>query len=129
MKLNIQSKDDLVIRKNHHLNEAASYINKKCPEAVWHRGYAAAIQDILDSWDEIYQDHSLESAIEDAKSHLQDYIEPEDIYESVVHSGIPEIIAERFLDSYDCNVAENDQFESIIEQVLKEKGLCQNEWE
>lgn len=129
MKLNIQSKDDLIIRKNHFLNNAGSYIDRKCREAAWCRGYAAAMQDILDSWDEIYQAHRLESAIEDAKSHLQDYIEPDDIYESVIHSGIPGIIAERFLDSHDCDVAENDQFESIIEQFLKENDLYQNECE
>ena len=85
----------------------------------WYYGYANALDYILNNWDEIYQAHRMESAIEDAKNHLQDYIEDDDEYETVVNSGLPEAIAERFLDNYDCNVAENDQYESIIEDLLK----------
>ena len=85
----------------------------------WSYGYACALDYVLDHWDDIYQGHRFESAVEDAKNHLQDYIEDEDEYETVVNSGLPEVIAERFLDNYDCNVAENDQYESIIEDLLK----------
>ena len=85
----------------------------------WNSGYAEALGFVLDHWDEIYQAHRMESAVEDAKNHLRDYIEDDDKYETVVNSGLPEVIAERFLDNHDCNVAENDQYESIIEDLLK----------
>ena len=85
----------------------------------WSYGYANALDYVLNHWSEIYQAHRLESAIEDAKNHLRDYIEDDDEYEAVVNSGLPEVIAERFLDNHDCNAAENDQYESIIEDLLK----------
>ena len=88
-------------------------------ECGWQYGFASALESILDHWDEIYHAHRFESAVEDAKDHLHDYIEDDDKYETVVNSGLPEVIAERFLDNHDCNVAENDQYESIIEDLLK----------
>lgn len=88
-------------------------------ECGWQCGFASALESILDHWDDIYQGHRFESAVEDAKNHLQDYIEDDDEYETVVNSGLPEVIAKRFLDNYDCNVEENDQYESIIEDLLK----------
>ena len=102
----------------HHRKTSELYTGDSF-ECGWQRGFASALESVLDQWDEIYQAHRMESAIEDAKNHLYDYIENDDEYETVVNSGLPEVIAERFLDSHDCNVAENDQYESIIEDLLK----------
>ena len=85
----------------------------------WSYGFAYALDYVLDHWDDIYQEHRFENAVEDAENHLRDYIEDDDEYETVVNSGLPEVIAERFLDNLDCNAAENDQYESIIEDLLK----------
>ena len=71
----------------------------------------------------VYKEVEFQYRVEDAKSHLHDYIEDENKYNAVVNSGLPEVIAERFLDSHDCNAAENDQFEIIIEDLLRKKEV------
>ena len=112
------TKEMLIALRNGHMEDAKTK-TRGSYDSGWSYGYANALDYILNNWDEIYQAHRMESAIEDAKNHLQDYIEDDDEYETVVNSGLPEAIAERFLDNYDCNVAENDQYESIIEDLLK----------
>ena len=102
----------------YHRKTSESYTGDSF-ECGWKCGFASALESILDHWDDIYQGHRFESAVEDAKNHLQDYIEDDDEYETVVKSGLPEVIAKRFLDNYDCNVEENGQYESIIEDLLK----------
>ena len=102
----------------YHRKTSKSYTGDSF-ECGWQCGFASALGSILDHWDEIYQAHRLESAIEDAENHLRDYLEDDDEYEIAVNSGLPEVIAERFLDNHDCNAAENDQYESIIEDLLK----------
>ena len=127
MKLNIKTKNDLVCLVKEQNRIAFFYKDQQSYDAAWHHGFSSALCSVFDSLDEIYQIQRMEHAIEDAKNHLYDYVKDETEYGTIIHSGIPEIIAARFLDNYDCNVAENDQYESIIEQVLKENGLSQSE--
>lgn len=112
------TKEMLRALRNNHVNEGKD-AQRGIYESGWSYGYAAALDYVLNHWDEIYQVHRMESAIEDAKNHLHDYIENDDEYEVIVNNGLPEVIAERYLDNHDCNVAENDQYESIIEDLLK----------
>jgi hypothetical protein len=112
------TKEILIAMRDEHRKNIKTEVNGSY-HSGWSQGFVYALNYILDHWDEIYQAHRMESAIEDAKDHLYDYIENDDEYETVVNSGLPEVIAERFLDNHDCNVAENDQYESIIEDLLK----------
>lgn len=85
-------------------------------ECGWQCGFASALESVLDQWDEIYQAHRLESAIEDAKERLQDYIANEYEYSLLVLSNLPEKIAMTFLINYDPNIAASDQYDHIISQ-------------
>lgn len=82
----------------------------------WSYGYAYALDYILDHWDEIYQAHRMESATEDAKEYLRDYIVNEHEYNLLILSNLPEKIARTFLDNYDPNVAASDQYDRAISQ-------------
>lgn len=112
------TKEMLIALRNGHMEDAKTK-TRGSYDSGWSYGFANALDYIFDHWDDIYQAHRLESAIEDAKNHLRDYLEDDDEYEIAVNSGLPEVIAERFLDNHDCNAAENDQYESIIEDLLK----------
>lgn len=82
----------------------------------YNSGYAEALGFVLDHWDEIYQAHRMESATEDAKEYLRDYIVNEHEYSLIVLSNLPEKIARTFLDNYDPNVAASDQYDRAISQ-------------
>lgn len=97
---------------------------RRCYCIGWLSGAKAAVDAILEN-DEIrrmvYKEVEFQYRVEDAKSHLRDYIGDEKKYNAVINSGLPEVVAERFLDSHDCNAAENDQFEIIIEDLLRKR--------
>lgn len=90
----------------------------------WLCGAHAAVDAILENEEikrMVYKEVEFQYRVEDAKSHLYDYIEDEDEYKALINSDFPEIVAERFLETHDCNAAENDQFEIIIESMLRER--------
>ena len=69
---------------------------------------------------EAYRKCRLIYRIEDAECHVADM----DLSERVRNLFQPsdyKAIAERFINNHDCNLTENDQFECIIEDYVKEK--------
>lgn len=112
-----------IMNKFRHLAE--SYKDQHCYNAGYGYGYADALRCIIRDYEIIYQSARMKHAITDATDHLNDYFENDNRYEKVIKSGIPEIVAERFIENHDCNVAENDQYESIIEDVLRMEGWIQ----
>lgn len=113
------TKQELTTIMNQFKHLAESYQDQSCYNAGYDYGFADALRCVINSYELIYQAVRTEHAIKDVSNHLRDYIEDDAEYEQAIANGIPEIVVERFLDNYDCNVAENDQYESIIEDVLK----------
>lgn len=70
--------------------------------------------DLSESDEDIYRRVQLQYAIEDAKNHCEDL----GFMELANNKDALKEIAQNFLDDYDCNIAENSQYESIIQ--LKE---------
>lgn len=92
----------------------------------WLSGAKAAVDAILENNEirrMVYKEVEFQYRVEDAKSHLRNYIWDEKEYNAVINSGFPEVVAERFLDSHDCNAAENDQFEIIIADLLRKREV------
>lgn len=104
----------IAMRDGHIENEKAK--TRGGYGSVWNFGYTDALDYILDHWDEIYQAHRFESAVEDAKERLRDYIVNEHEYNLLVLSNLPEKIARTFLENYDPNIAASDQYDRTISQ-------------
>lgn len=98
--------------------------------ASWIAGCCTAMRQILDEWDNIYEGQRLTYAVDDAQRHLWDFFSEElclyddecDLrVDQAIEDGTILQIAHRFLDNYDCNVAENDQYNSIIHDIYHDK--------
>lgn len=69
----------------------------------------------------IYRAEELEYTIQDAVNHVDDYISENEFvltdeeWEQVDYN----YLAEKFLDNHDCNIADNDQWEYIVENHIK----------
>lgn len=119
-------KDDIQERKK----ELNSYEDQGCYNASWCAGYIHAMKEILASWNGLYRGQKFDSAVEDAKAHLRDFFsnevcltdeECDKRVAKAVENGTVDVIAERFLDNHDCNIAENDQYYGIIQDMYRNK--------
>lgn len=62
----------------------------------------------------IYREKELEYRIQDAKRHARNM----NVNHKLTNDDYV-TIAQTFIDDYDCNVAENDQFESIVKKYIE----------
>lgn len=136
----LKSKKDIENAIQERKKELNSYEDQGCYNAAWCAGYIHAMQEILVNWRDLYESQNesqkLAYAIEDAKDHLWDFFcydvclkddECDKRVEQAVKDGTVEKIALRFLNSHDCNIAENDQYESIIHDMFPDKSDDEDE--
>ena len=119
----IKSKQDIRDAIEEHKKEYDSYDDPECYNAAWCDGYITAMQEILDHWYDLYESQKMAYAFEDAQSHLLEFLSREVFLSDdecnkrvgqAIKDGKISAIAHRFLNYHDCNVAENDQYYSII---------------
>lgn len=127
----IKSKQDIRDAVKQFDEEYNSYEDYECYNAAWCAGYVHALNEVLSSWYDLYESQKLAYALEDAKGHLWDFFSKEVCLkddecdkrvEQAVKDGTAEKIAHRFLDSHDCNIAENDQYYSIICELFPDES-------
>ena len=121
------------------------------PDDSWGAGFAAAVKAIAEKFndDVIYRHQEKMYRLEDADRQLREYFgitddaEEEDLpacyakleenigatYEEATdpNSGsyILDYLVERFADEFDCNVAENDIWQSVIQSFINDGGVHQ----
>lgn len=132
----IKSKQDIKDAIEEHKKDHDSYNDPECYNAAWCDGYITAMLDILDHWYDLYESQKMAYAFEDAQDHLWDFFcynvclkddECDKRVEQAVKDGTVEKIARRFLNSHDCNIAENDQYESIIHDMFPDESNDEDE--
>ena len=132
----LKSKKDIKDDIKRYKAEHDSYDDAECYNAAWCDGYIAAMGRILDGWYDLYESQKLAYALEDAEGHLWDFFcydvclkddECDKRVEQAVKDGTVEKIARRFLNNHDCNVAENDQYESIIRELFPDESDDEDE--
>ena len=132
----LKSKKDIEDAVKRFDEEYNSYENYECYNAAWCAGYVHALNEVLSSWRDLYESQKLAYALEDAQGHLWDFFsdcvcltddECDNRVDQAVKDGTVEKIARRFLDSHDCNIAENDQYESIIHDMFPDESDDEDE--
>ncbi len=132
----LKSKKDIEDAVKRFDEEYNSYENYECYNAAWCAGYVHALNEVLSSWRDLYESQKLAYALEDAQGHLWDFFsdcvcltddECDKRVDQAVKDGTVEKIARRFLDSHDCNIAENDQYESIIHDMFPDESDDEDE--
>ena len=132
----IKSKQDIRDAIEEHKKEYNSYNDPECYNAAWCDGYITAMREILDHWYDLYESQKLDYALEDAEEHLWDFFsydvclkddECDKRIQQAIKDGAVEKIAHRFLNNYDCNVAENDQYYSIIRDMYPDESDDEDE--
>ena len=119
----INSKQDIKNAIEEREKEYNSYNDPKCYNAAWCAGYIHAMEEILARWYDLYESQKLANALEDAQDHLWNFLsrevcltddECDQRVDHAIEDGAIRRIARCFLNNHDCNVAENDQYYSII---------------
>ena len=132
----LKSKQDIKDEVKRFDEEYNSYEDYECYNAAWCAGYVHALNEVLSSWYDLYESQKLAYALEDTKGHLWDFFSKEVCLtddecdkrvEQAVKDGMVGKIAHRFLESHDCNVAENDQYESIIHDMFPDESDDEDE--
>lgn len=127
----IKSKQDIKNAIEEREKEYNSYNDPECYNTAWCAGYIHAMEEILARWYDLYESQKLAYALEDAQDHLWNFFSKEvclkddecdKCVEQAVKDGTVGKIAHRFLDSHDCNVAENDQYYSIIRDMYPDES-------
>lgn len=71
----------------------------------------------------IYREVELSYLTQDAENHCSDYLERYDIRLSTpLNQSDYKWLAETFRDEHDCNIADNDLWENIIEEYITKLG-------
>lgn len=132
----LKSKKDIRDAIEEHKKEYGSYNDHECYNAAWCEGYIHAMEEILSRWYDLYESQKMAYAFKDAQDHLWDFFcydvclkddECDKRVEQAVKDGTVEKIALRFLNSHDCNIAENDQYESIIHDMFPDESDDEDE--
>ena len=123
----LKSKQDIKDAIQERKKELNSYEDQGCYNAAWCAGYIHAMKEILASWRDLYEGQKLAYATEDAQNHLWDFFsndvcltdeECDKRISLAIEDGTIDVIANCFIDSHDCNVAENDQYYAIIHDMF-----------
>ena len=132
----LKSKQDIKNEIQEREKEYSSYEDRKCYNAAWCAGYIHAMEEILARWYDLYESQKMAYALDDVQDHLWDFFcydvclkddECDKRVEQAVKDGTVEKIAIRFLNSHDCNIAENDQYESIIHDMFPDESDDEDE--
>lgn len=104
-------------------NAITSVENNSRYNASFTNGYVTAMKEVLDAWWVLCDEQRLANAMEDAQDHLWNFLsrevcltddECDQRVDHAIEDGAIRRIARCFLNNHDCNVAENDQYYSII---------------
>ena len=104
-------------------NAITSVENNSRYNASFTNGYVTAMKEVLDAWWVLYDEQRLANAMEDAQDHLWNFLsrevcltddECDQRVDHAIEDGAIRRIARCILNNHDCNVAENDQYYSII---------------
>lgn len=132
----LKSKKDIEDAIQEREKELSSYEDLGCYNAAWCAGYIRAMNDILASLCNLYESQQLAYAIDDTKDHLREffegdvclkYDESEKRVQQAVENGTVEKIARRFLRNHRSDVAENDQYYSIIRDMFPDESGGEDE--
>lgn len=132
----LKSKKDIKDAIQEREKELNSYDDLGCYNAAWCAGYICAMNYILASLCNLYESQQLAYAIDDTKDHLREffegdvclkYDESEKRVQQAVENGTVEKIARRFLRNHRSDVAENDQYYSIIRDMFPDESDDENE--
>ena len=124
----LKSKKDIKDAIQERKKELNSYEDHGCYNAAWCAGYIHAMKEILVSLCNFYESQQLSYAIDDTKDRLREfflddvcmkYDECEKRVQQAVENGTVEKIARHFLRNHRSDVAENDQYYSIIHEIHK----------
>ena len=120
----IKSKQDIE-------NAITSVENNPLYNASFTNGYVTAMKEVLDAWLVLYDEQRLANAMEDAQDHLWNFLsrevcltddECDQRIDHAIEDGAICRIARCFLNNYDCNVAENDQYYRIISDMYYDEN-------
>jgi len=134
----LKSKQDIGDAIEEHKKDHDSYNDPECYNAAWCDGYITAMQEILDHWYDLYESQKMAYAFEDAQDHLLDFFSNEvclkdDECDKRVEQAVKgwygrkKIWPSVSLNSHDCNIAENDQYESIIHDMFPDESDDEDE--
>lgn len=132
----LKSKKDIKDAIQEREKELNSYEDLGCYNAAWCAGYIHAMKEILVSLCNFYESQQLSYAIDDTKDRLREfflddvcmkYDECEKRVQQAVENGTVEKIARRFLRNHRSDVAENDQYYSIIRDMFPDESDDENE--
>ncbi len=142
----LKSKKDIKNAIQERKKELNSYEDQGCYNAAWCAGYIHAMKEILVSLCNFYESQQLSYAIDDTKDRLREfflddvcmkydecddvcmkYDECEKRVQQAVENGTVEKIAIRFLRNHRSDVAENDQYYSIIRDMFPDESDDEDE--
>ena len=132
----LKNKQDIKDAIQERKKELNSYEDQGCYNAAWCAGYVHAMKEILVSLCNFYESQQLSYAIDDTKDRLREffsddvcmkYDECEKRVQQAVENGTVEKIARRFLRNHRSDVAENDQYYSIIRDMFPDESDDENE--
>jgi len=132
----LKSKQDIKDAIQERKKELNSYEDQGCYNAAWCAGYIHAMKEILVSLCNFYESQQLSYAIDDTKDRLREffsddvcmkYDECEKRVQQAVENGTVEKIARRFLRNHRSDVAENDQYYSIIRDMFPDESDDEDE--
>ena len=112
-------------------NAITSVENNPLYNASFTNGYVTAMKEVLDAWLVLYDEQRLANAMEDAQDHLWNFLsrevcltddECDQRIDHAIEDGAICRIARCFLNNYDCNVAENDQYYRIISDMYYDEN-------
>ena len=132
----LKNKQDIKDAIQERKKELNSYEDQGCYNAAWCAGYIHAMKEILVSLCNFYESQQLSYAIDDIKDRLREffsddvcmkYDECEKRVQQAVENGTVEKIARRFLRNHRSDVAENDQYYSIIRDMFPDESDDEDE--
>lgn len=117
------------LRSKHELAAKAAYRDYSFSDYDYEMGYVGALNHILEHFDELYLGQRRQSLVEDAEDHIYSYFESrydgddsdelpetlEERYQRALDAGDAEKLVEIFQNKYDCNISEDFQWDTIVE--------------
>jgi hypothetical protein len=66
-----------------------------------------------------YRKRELEYRTEDARRQIEEQVDDDDPVTKAVIMEAADVLAERFIDNYDCNISENQLWSNVINQYIE----------
>lgn len=126
------TRQDLENLRNKH--KLAAYDDCPFSDYNYEMGYVGVLNHILEHFDELYLGQRRQSLVEDAEDHIYSYFESrydgddsdelpetlEERYQRALDAGDAERLAKIFQNKYDCNISEDFQWDTIVEDFYDE---------